>query len=146
MYLQEIWIAKTDWEALSPELSTKTKGWTKELATIPQLQIPRCLQESSKKVISSTLHFFCDASVEAMVLWAIIDASMRESITVRLIAAKTKLAPIRSMSIPRLELEAAFTSIKLSKVVARCLNVEKQNIVFLSDGMNTIWWITRRIR
>ena len=48
------------------------------------------------------------------------------------------------MSIPQLELEAALASKKSSKVAARCLAVENQNMVFQSDSMNVLWWITRR--
>ena len=121
MYLQEIWIAKTDWdEALSPELSKKTNSWIHELKTVPKLKIQRCLQELNKKIITGTLHFFCDTSEDAYGLVCYYRCEYAGGITVRLIAAKMKVALIRSMSIPRLELEAALTSTKLSKVVARC--------------------------
>ena len=149
MYLQEVWLENTDWdESLSPEVSKKTNKWIQELESVPQLHIPRCLQDLSRKVTGVTLHFFCDASEDAYgsVGYYRCEYADNGPITSHLIASKTKVAPLKAMSIPRLELEAALTSTQLSQAVSRSLKIDKSNVFHWSDSMNVLWWITRRSR
>ena len=59
----------------------------------------------------------------------------------RLVAAKTKVAPIQSVSIPRLELMRACLGNKLTQSVAQVFSIPMQEVVFWSDSTNVLWWI-----
>ena len=88
------------------------------------------------------LHIFVDASSEAFAATCFLRSiDNDDSVTVRLVAAKSKVAPISATSIPRLELMAAVLGLKLAKSVGMSFNVATSDIVFWSDSMTVLWWI-----
>ncbi|XP_074653640.1 uncharacterized protein LOC141907799 [Tubulanus polymorphus] len=106
--LQEIWLKGLEWdEILTSQLRQKWKLWCEDLSLISCLHIPRCLK-TRKDVKSVTLHTFGDASIRAYST-AVYQLTTYEdgSVTVTLVTAKSKLAPTKSISIPKLELMAA---------------------------------------
>ena len=62
-------------------------------------------------------------------------------LSVRLVAAKAKVAPIHSVSIPRLELIGACLGNKLTQSVTQLFLIPIKEVVFWSDSTNVLWWI-----
>lgn len=102
---QEMWISGVDWDdELSPKLQGKADQWFKELKDLPTIEIPRCLQ-ADKKVVEVSLHTFTDASKDAYGAATYIRQTyVDDSVTCQLIASKSRVAPLKAVSIPRLEL------------------------------------------
>ena len=120
MLLQEIWTTGSGWdEPLPYELSSKIDSWYQELSNLPSMEIPRCLQ-AHEETAEISLHVFNDASEKAYgsVIYqrTIYTSGNRSS---RLILSKSKVAPLKATSIPRLELmsecSAWFTNCKESR-------------------------------
>jgi hypothetical protein len=60
-------------------------------------------------------------------------------IYVNIACSKAKVAPIKQVSIPRLELEAAVTGARMTKPMAQTLETPK--LYLWTDSMNVLWWI-----
>ena len=85
------------------------KGWTRylhELGEIKRICVPRYLFSTIEGAVTNVrLHGFCDASEQAYC--AVIFVTTVESeneFASRIVTSKTKVAPIKKHSIPRLEL------------------------------------------
>ena len=105
--MQEIWVCGLNWDdPLPEEISVKMMSWFAELPMLSKLRIPRCLQ--LREVTSATLHAFVDASQNAYGAVIYMRSKHRErNVLLSFVASKTKVAPLQSLSIPRLELMAA---------------------------------------
>ncbi|XP_076301440.1 uncharacterized protein LOC143219321 [Lasioglossum baleicum] len=106
--LQELWLLKKDWDEDTP-LEFRKK-WTAYFNILPQLssvKIPRWTGLHSNS-IAIELHGFADAShrAYAAVVYLRVLHSLSD-IQVTLLTAKSKVAPLKTISIPRLELNAA---------------------------------------
>ena len=55
-------------------------------------------------------------------------------VSLSFVTSKTKVAPLQSLSIPRLELMAAEVSFVL-------LNIDREFIIFWSDSTSVLWWV-----
>ena len=66
--------------------------------------------------------------------------------TVRLIASKTRLAPLKAVSIPRLELMGAIIGLQLSRQVCSVMSVLQSTVTFWVDSMNVVCWIQGQSR
>ena len=79
-----------------------------EFSVSAKLNIPRCYFVRERKPVCRQLHGFRDASEQAIAavvyLRTVYEAG---DVDVRLIASKTKVAPLKKQSIPRLELMGA---------------------------------------
>ena len=62
----------------------------------------------------------------------------------RLVAAKTRVAQLAAVSIPRLELVGAIVGLKLVKRICKVLQLELRRVIFWVDSMNVLFWIRRR--
>ena len=67
----------------------------------------------------------------------------------KLVVAKTKVAPLATISIPRLELMAAVLSLHLANTVAEVYNIDQidqMNVNYWTDSMNVLWWVRNHSR
>ena len=61
--------------------------------------------------------------------------------TTRLVGSKTRLSPLKAMSIPRLELMGAAIGLRLRKQISSTLEIPLSQATFWVDSMNIIYWI-----
>ena len=91
------------------------------------------------------LHHFCDASLSAYDSVSYLRAVNAEGkIHCTLLLGKSRLAPIRQMTIPRLELCAAVIAVRMDRMLSRELTLEIQDSVFWTDSMIVLQYIYTR--
>ena len=107
--LQDMWTAGLEWnEELTEPLIKGARAWFEELSDLKQIQIPRCLCGKTEDSDTISLHSFVDASENAYGAVVYTRCLYKDgSVTHNIVAAKTRVAPNVSTSIPRLELMAA---------------------------------------
>ncbi|XP_070529957.1 uncharacterized protein [Cardiocondyla obscurior] len=105
--LQEIWQLKLDWdESLPQEVHSRWAEFRSQLAYLGDIRIPRCVNNTGANNVQ--LHGFCDASEKACGACVYVRASASVGQPkVTLLASKSRVAPIKAVSLPRLELCAA---------------------------------------
>ena len=64
-----------------------------------------------------------------------------KSTMTRLVVSKTRLSPLKAMSIPRLELMGAVIGLRLTKPISSALEIPLLHATFWIDSMNVIYWI-----
>ena len=67
-----------------------------------------------------------------------------DTVTSRLIAAKSKLASLTPMTVPRLELMSAILGLCLTQSLLTVLEAPMQSVTFYSDNTYVLWWIGGR--
>ncbi|XP_045503978.1 uncharacterized protein LOC123700709 [Colias croceus] len=135
LFIQKIWKAHLDWDdALPEDLNEIWLNIRQQCKEIQRVEIPRWICCTSQSHVE--LHVFSDASrsaYAAAVFMRVINHD--ESIHVRLVSAKTKVAPIeKEVSIPRLELCGAVLAAKLVNEVSQVMKVCKDNIYGWTDS------------
>jgi len=142
--LQKVRASGTDWdEPLNAELNEEACQWFGELSTVAQIYVPRCLRLSDAEELELTeLHMFGDASADAYGAVAYTRCLYASgNVSCCFVCAKSKVAPLESFSIPRLELMAALLALRLGTSVAKALDIKLFNVTFWSDSMNVLCWI-----
>lgn len=66
---------------------------------------------------------------------------MRDDIDVRLVMKESRVAPLKTVSIPRLELTAALLAAQLFTTVCKELNYPMYPVTFWTDSMSVIYYI-----
>ena len=137
--MQDLWAASYDWdEAMHEDHSIKWKQWLSEIPELSTFEIPRCLRHPDPTNIQ--LHVFSDASKHAFASAAYLVCQYPDhSPTSRPIASKSRLAPLKVMSTPRLELMGAVLSTRLAKGITNVIDVNKT--VFWTDSTNVCYWV-----
>ena len=134
--LQRVWEAHVEWdEAVPEELQEIWRRWRSELHSLFGRNIPHCYFPRHVKNISTQLHGFSDASEEAyagMVYFRMVDSA--GAIHTSLVMSKTKVAPIRRLSIPRLELCGAQVLAMLLGHLKDLFQIPSANIYAWTDS------------
>ncbi|XP_033111304.1 uncharacterized protein LOC117112338 [Anneissia japonica] len=143
--MQDIWASGLSLdEPLSNEIENKVKYWLADLDELSKIKVERCLQPINDGRVA--LHVFVDTSEDAYAAVVYLCCKKDDTCTIRLVASKTKVAPLKTMSIPRLELMATVLGLKLVKSIANFLDYDLKNAIFWSDSMTAICWIRGRSR
>ena len=125
--VQELTRKKVTWDELitEPELST-WKLWVEELDMLTAFKIPRCLKPwNFGQVRDVQLHHFSDASQVAYGVVSYIRYVNTSGIVhTALLCSKSRLAPLKTMTIPRLELCAAALAVQVDQSLRQELDVE----------------------
>ena len=146
---QELWQKGLDWdEELPTDLCEKWRQWCAEIPTLTQLSIQRRYDatlpegEPEPSVEYKEVHVFCDASKIAYCAAAYLRIVKSDgNDTSSLIAAKTRVAPLKPTTLPRLELLGAVIGARLGNYVLTNLNLDRSQLKLWTDSMITIHWI-----
>ncbi|CAK1603805.1 unnamed protein product [Parnassius mnemosyne] len=140
--IQKLWIAGVGWDDVVPvNIKDEWMTYRNDLLRLTKCSVPRWMgmKKSDKKI---DLHGFCDASKQAyaaVVYVRIVDS--KDKIHVYLVTAKTRVAPIKTISVPRLELCGAVLLAKLIIEIAEVLKIDKTNLFAWTDSEIVLAWI-----
>ncbi|GFV05376.1 DUF5641 domain-containing protein [Trichonephila clavipes] len=98
--------------------------WFRDLYILKD--VSRCMIINS----ISELHVFVDASKEAYAACVFVRSMFKSDVTVTLVRAKARVAPLKPLSIPCLELMACCISSRLANSVVNALNLPNLRITF----------------
>ncbi|KAI5634636.1 pao retrotransposon peptidase domain-containing protein [Phthorimaea operculella] len=140
--IQLLWTAGLSWDDDVPEdIASEWSRLKSQLSSLESIQIPRRM---IKSFVDLHLHGFCDASERgycAVIFCCVVDAE--GACSVELCCAKSKVAPLRKLSVPRLELQAAVLLSDLMQSVVLALKPfhTEMEIFAWSDSTVALSWI-----
>ncbi|XP_037924328.1 uncharacterized protein LOC119660022 [Hermetia illucens] len=143
IFLQELWSLKLDWdEAIPMGLHTRWLQFRQELADLNRIRIPRYLETKNATV---SLHAFSDASERAYgVVIYLRSVNNHGDIKVTLLCSKSRMAPLKTITLPRLELCAATFWARLTDRVTKILNMDIGSIHYWTDSQIVLAWTQSR--
>ncbi|KAL9970153.1 hypothetical protein ACROYT_G022481 [Oculina patagonica] len=144
LILQSLWTKGVGWDEEIPmEVSLKWNQWVLELSELEHLQIPRCYTyfplSQNPKV---ELHAFSDASEVAYASAVYLRVVGKDGkVSTSLVMSKTRVAPVRKITLSRLELMAAVITARLCTYVKGAIDCPISRIVCWTDNSSTLHWI-----
>lgn len=117
---QMLWKRKIDWDEPVPSDIQVWSQIVNEAKCVEDIRIPRWLKVTREAKLS--IHAFCDAPEMAYAAAVYLRAENKDgTIDCNLMTAKTKVSPVETISLPRLELCGAVLLSKLvNKIVHAC--------------------------
>ena len=141
--LQRLWEEGISWDDPAPHFVQDVwQKWRMELPILLTKAVPRCYFPMHLQVASKSLHGFSDASEDAyaaVVYLRIVGSDGKVHIS--LVTSKTKVAPIKRLSIPRLELCGALLLSRLLAHAKMVLNIPTSDITAWTDSTVVLSWL-----
>nr|CAI5841992.1 unnamed protein product [Callosobruchus analis] len=140
--MQQIWISKVDWDEQLPKpLVESWNQFAKNMSQISHISIKRWLF-IDKTVRYIQLHGFADASMQAYGACIYIRVTYTNGTsTSNLLCSKSRIAPIKAITLPGLELSAALLLARLVTKVISVYTLEISKVVLWSDSQIVLAWI-----
>ena len=102
-----------------------------------------CLRQANPQ--TTELHLFSDASKDAFASVAYLVCRYQDNTpSSRLIASKSRVSPVKAMTIPRLELMGAVLSRRLAQNILKVIPVDRT--IFWTDSENVWYWVRNQSR
>lgn len=142
VFFQNLWIENLDWDDQLPaKLSEEWMKLRNNLLHVENIKIQRYIKTTSSDCLE--LHGFSDASKEAYsaVVYGRIRKSTGENITV-LLSSKTKVSPVKQLSIPRLELCGALLLKNLLMTVKETMRTKIDKMYAWTDSTIVLDWLS----
>ena len=144
LFMQKLWSLKLDWDQQLPTdfLNSWQNIWN-NLPALSNIFIPRLAKPlGSPRHVH--LHVFADASQIAYGACAYLTVFTEHDSASHLMCAKSKIAPIKPLTVPRLELCAAVLASRLAQKLMSTLNLNIHNVWLWSDSTIVLSWIRRQ--
>ena len=143
LLLQSLWEHGLEWDENIPaHLEKKWRMWVEELKDINSVEIPRRYSNSNLTIKNRELHVFGDASEAAYGAVAYLKSyDEKGNSNTSLVYAKSKVAPVKKVTLPRLELLAAEMSSKMAQYVQKSLQLPDVEEFLWTDSQIALCWI-----
>lgn len=141
--MQKLWMEKIDWDQnVSSTIQTQWTDYLFELGEINKIAIPRWL--GMKGTWKSELHVFSDASESAYAAVAYVKTTSTEGeVKIQLVQSKTKVAPLKKLTIPRLELCGVYIAAKLAETILSEFSNRISDCYFWTDSEIVLIWLKK---
>ncbi|GBN40590.1 hypothetical protein AVEN_100945-1 [Araneus ventricosus] len=132
LLVQQAWATKSDWDTPLPtDIQSKYMQWLDELKDLSKIKIPRRLGYGSPD--HWTLHVFCDASLDAYAAVIFLRSDNRGEIILRLVGSKSRVSPLKRLTIPRLELLVCLLGARFAKYIVDALDIPLKALLNPAD-------------
>ena len=139
LFMQSLWQKHIDWdEPLEKDLRDEWLIIAKDIQVATTVTMPR--QYFTNADLSSTaaqLHVFADASIKAYGAVAYLQVNEQMAFVI----AKTRVAPVKELTLPKLELMAALIAARVSNFIATSLSLQGISTYLWADSQIVLYWI-----
>ncbi|XP_062713981.1 uncharacterized protein LOC134290796 [Aedes albopictus] len=142
--IQSLWRTGCEWdETIDDESARKWALWISRLSVVESVKVPRYHFGDGilLKKDSLELHIFTDASECAYGCVAYFRIMAGGVPRCSLVQAKSKVAPLKPCTIPRLELMAAVLGARMVSTIKESHNLEIQRVYLWTDSRTVHSWI-----
>ena len=142
LLLKDIWrLSGQKWDDLLPEdLVTKFLDWSSDLGTLSELVIPRSYFQQNVQCLE--LHMFGDSSQDVVSAVAFLRGKINTgngcSTEVAFVFGNARVAPMKALTIPKLELQAALLAARLRNEVQRALTSQIDRAFMWTDSTTVL--------
>ena len=143
--LKDIWrLSGQKWDDIVPDdIVTKFLDWSFELETVSELKVPRNFFQ--QKVERLEFHMFWDSSQDVFSAVAFLRGKVisgdDSSTEVAFFFGKERVAPMKTLTFPKLELQAALLSARLRNEVQRALTRQIEKTFMWTDSTTVVQWL-----
>ena len=117
--LQELWSRGYDWDdVIQDDIVGRIEEWHQQVEILENVQVPMCLRDTKEVInIRGFVVTFIDASLQAYGTVVYLRCVCNDgTFSSRLIASKSKVAPLKPMTVPQLELMGAVLGLRLTQL------------------------------
>ncbi|XP_048482282.1 uncharacterized protein LOC119693509 [Plutella xylostella] len=141
--MQKLWRDGVSWdEEVEPERKREWLMIRESLEYVKEVEIERWQHTCEAVAENTTVHGFCDASNKAYAAVAYMRVETAEgNYETSIIAAKSRVAPVKPVSLPRLELCGAVLLSRLLKQVQEATRIPSSRIFAWTDSEIVLSWL-----
>lgn len=145
LLMQDVWRAKElDWDTAIPaNMRDRWLALNSQLPRLAEFRVPRWIGTGPSRTIQ--LHGFCDASQNAYgaVLYVRVVSHDTGTIDTNILVSKSRVAPLKTITIPRLELSAAVLLAKLTRLTLGVCDLHAAECYMWSDSAIVLHWLRK---
>ena len=147
--LQQMCRDKLDWDSPVPEnLRSQWEKWRHDVVSLEQLEIQRCFKpENFGPIHMRELHHFSDASLEGYGQCSFLRlVNEKDQAYCSFVIGKARVAPLKQLTVPRLELAAATVSAKMSEFLHQELPYTDVKEYFWTDSKIVLGYVNNEAK
>lgn len=139
--IQRVWQLNLAWDETVPmDIHTTWVQYESQLNMISNFKIPRYV--ACKDALSTQLHGFSDASEKAYGACIYVRViNTQGQVQTRLLCSRSRVAPLKTISLPRLELCGALLLAQLIDKVLKALRFVPESTFYWTDSTIVLQWI-----
>ena len=142
--IQELCRSNLGWDSEIPvSLAKRWETWVRALGQLEDLNISRCYKPKDfSNMYKAQLHHFCDASEVGYGTVSYLRLTDSRGLThVAFMMGKGRVAPLKPVTIPRLELAAAVLAVRINSMLERELELTLEAPIYWTDSTTVIKYI-----
>ena len=145
LLLKDIWrLSGQKWDEVMPDdIVTKFTDWSSELGSLSEIFIPRSYFKRNFELLE--LHMFGDSSQDVFSAVAFLRGKIvsehGSSTELAFVFEKARVAPMKTLTILKLELQAALLSARLRNDIQQALTLEIEKTSMWRDSTTVLQWL-----
>ena len=141
--LQDLWVREFDWDDPIEDLTVRQirNDLQMDLQDISKYKVQRYIGNKEKDGSVCNIVCFCDASKKAYATVVYLYQESDCGSEANLVFTKTRLAPVKEITIPRLELMAILIGVRCIQYVKEQLKLDITNTYLWRDSQVALTWI-----
>ena len=145
---QDLCLENLGWDDPLPQDELQRwEEWLKGLKNTKVITAARfVLQGLEGQIIKTSLHGFSDVSKKAYCAAIYLTCETTKGIYSRLLCSKVRIAPLKSLTIPRLELMAAKILATLMETAQKALSSDTKadEVKYWTDSITVLYWVLNK--
>ena len=144
LLLKDFWsVSGQHWYSELQIETVERFDWSVKITKLAEITIPR--RYFSGNIEQLELHMLSDSSQDVfsavVILRAQVNTSIRPKTDFAIVLGKARVAPMKVMTVPKLELQAALQAARLKRDICRALTVHVDKVFMCTDSTTVPQWL-----
>ncbi|XP_061573965.1 uncharacterized protein LOC133440659 [Cololabis saira] len=148
LMLQELCRRNLMWdEQIPPSFSKQWSDWLSDLQKMSAFTVERCIKPHDfGTFVTAQIHHFSDASQVGYGTVSYLRVEDGDKVHVGFLVGKARVAPLKQITIPRLELTAAVLAVRVDAMLRKELQWQVERSMFWTDSTTVLKYICNETR